>query len=148
MAIFTLPSSGATSDHFWGFCSITHVIETPIKSKYLMCAKHNVLKLWLRQKKLASLFRIYFGEFPVFKVRATLDQRPSGGINPRPNGIWQERRGPETLHDICETSLVKSTTPPILLHCDVIGNIQKMESSNQKIESSESSSKCSAYHDI
>ena len=49
----------------------------------------------LDEKLLTSLFRIHFflcvGGVPVVKVapvlRATLDQRLSGGINQRPNGI-------------------------------------------------------------
>ena len=70
----------------------------------------------------------------MFKValvlRATLDQRFPGGINQRPNGIWQERRRNkrgQRLSVISEKRIiVKSTTPPILLHCDVIGNIQHL----------------------
>ena len=59
--------------------------------KYFICVKHNVLKLDEGEGFLASFFRIYFDEFQVVKVaallEATLDQRLSGGINPRSNGI-------------------------------------------------------------
>ena len=56
-------------------------------SKYFMCVKHNVLKLWLRLGFLANLIRIYFGVFLVVKVAGTtLDQRLSGVINSHPNG--------------------------------------------------------------
>ena len=78
---------------------------------------------------------MYLGEFPVVKVvpvlGATLDQRLSGGINPHPNGIWQERRrngGGQRLSMIksMKQIIVKSTSLPILLHCDVIGKIQHL----------------------
>ena len=61
---------------------------------------------------------------------ATLDLSLSGGINPRPNGISQERRRNGRFHRLSTISvkqiMVKSTTPPISLHRDVIGNIQHL----------------------
>ena len=63
-----------------------------------------------------------------------------GGINPRPNGMWQERRhngrGQRLSMIFVKQLIVKSTTSPILLHCDVIVNIQHLSITRSNHQSS------------
>ena len=142
------------SSPFLRFLLVSPRTDSHTMIKYFMCVKHNVLKLWLRPKFfLDSLFRIYFGWFPVVKVTpvlgATLAKRLSGGINPRSNDLWQERRcngrGQRLPIISVKHLMVKSTTPSILLHCDVIGSIQHL---SIRIPDHQSSSKCYTSHDI
>ena len=43
------PYCGVTLANFWGFCSITHAVDSTTMIKCFMCYKHIVLKLWLRR---------------------------------------------------------------------------------------------------
>ena len=82
---------------------------------------------------LSSLFRIYFANFPVVKVAPVLGATlhlvqallipPSGGINPRPERRRNGKGWRASMISVKQI-IVESTTPPILLHCDIIGNIQ------------------------
>ena len=45
-----IPWSGATLAHFWGFCAITHIIDSPTMIKYCVCVRHNVLKALIKTR--------------------------------------------------------------------------------------------------
>ena len=94
------------------------------------------MKLWLRRGIFSYFISYILRNFPVAKgapvFGTPLVQRLSGGIDPRLNGIWQEKRRKERCQRLSVSMLsvkqiiVKSATQSIPLHCDAIRNIQHL----------------------